>query len=477
MKEELDIETKREQDGLDFDHKHEFYRNRLRQDERAAHEARVSKLMVVPDVALKKAANEDLYTENVEELLENLKGPLTVTHTVALVEVKKHLAKWIPSLEKEIGNLEGNGTLKRIPLAKAKELQDKGELVIVPGKTVHTVKPPDPVKANEVSNEEEATPAWFKRKSRMVICGNFIKNEVEVYAAAANAESVRCALSVAAKKRWLAAISDINQAFTLTPISEADTRYAVLAPKVLAEAGCVPPGTAYLAERLLYGLREAPRLWGGFRDKRFRNAKIKIGDGVFRLIQLETDAAVWKLVRDDPLKTLEEFATVEALALVIVYVDDVMFLGDEEMILALYAWVTEGAEGEQCGWKCSALEFVREKPVRYLGMELRCKVRASSRSSMPVKEDTLRTFFENTKLKKEQYRKSPRQEKLCRWSLMMKKGQSASLPRTSQLDWPKRRQESYYGSAQGRDQISRLLCVMCVAWQRGGQRLRSSLPS
>ena len=385
MKEELDIETKREQDGLEFDHRHaemlekledvvEFYRNRLRQDERAAREATISKLMVVPDVALKKAVNEDLYTENVEELLENLKGPLTVTHTVALSEVKRHLGKWIPSLEKEIGNLEGNGTLKKIPLAKAKELQDKGELVIVPGKTVHTVKPPDPVVEDSEPVEEEHVPSWFKRKSRMVICGNFIKNEVEVCAAAANAESVRCALSVAAKKKWLAAISDINQAFTLTPISEADTRYAVLAPKILVEAGCIPPGTAYLVERLLYGLREGPRLWGGFRDKRFRNAKIKIGEELFRLIQLETDAAVWKLVKNDPTKTLEEFAAEEALALIVVYVDDVMFLGEEEVILALYLWVTEGSEGEAGGWKCSALEFVKQKPVRYLGMELRCKV-------------------------------------------------------------------------------------------------------
>ena len=195
-----------------------------------------------------------------------------------------------------------------------------------------------------------------------------------MYAAAANAESVRCALSVAAKKRWLAAISDINQAFTLTPISEADTRYAVLAPKVLVEAGCVPPGTAYLVERLLYGLREAPRLWGGFRDKRFRNAKIKIGGEVFRLIQLETDAAVWKLVKDDSKKTTEEFAAEEAQALIIVYVDDVMFLGDEEVILSLYSWVTEGGEGETGGWKCSALEFVNQNPVRYLGMELRSKI-------------------------------------------------------------------------------------------------------
>ena len=265
--------------------------------------------------------------------------------------------------------------------SKGKEAPGQGELVIVPEKTVHTVKPPDPIQESEVPNEEELAPAWFKRKSRMVICGNFIKNEVEVYAAAANAESVRCALSVAAKKSWLAAISDICQAFTLTPISEADTGYAVLAPKVLVEAGCVSPGTAYLVERLLHGLceapgllREAPRLWGGCRDKRFRAAKIKIQEEMFRLAQLETDATVWKLVRDDAAKTPEEFAGEEALALIIVYVDDVMFLGEEDVIMSRYLWVTEGGEGESGGWRCSAAEFAREKPVRYFGMELRRKI-------------------------------------------------------------------------------------------------------
>ena len=79
-------------------------------------------------------------------------------------------------------------------------------------------------------------------------------------------------------------------------------------------------------------------------------------------------------MKNDSAKMLEEFAEDEALALIIVYVDDVMFLGDEEVIKALYLSVTEGGEGESSGWKCSALEFVREKPVRYLGMELRCKI-------------------------------------------------------------------------------------------------------
>ena len=189
-----------------------------------------------------------------------------------------------------------------------------------------------------------------------------------MYAAAANAESVRCALSVASRKKWLAAISNICQAFTL--ISESDVKYAVLAPKILVEAGCIPPGTAYLVERLLCGLR----LWGGFRDRRFRAAKIKVDEDMYRLFQLETDAAVWKLVKDAPHKTVEDYMADEAVGLIVVYVDDVMFLGDEKVILAMYLWVTEGGEGEKGGWKCSALEFVREKPIRYLGMELRWRV-------------------------------------------------------------------------------------------------------
>ena len=39
----------------------------------------------------------------------------------------------------------------------------------------HTVKPPDPIAEDSAPAKEKVAPVWFKRKSRMVICGNFIE--------------------------------------------------------------------------------------------------------------------------------------------------------------------------------------------------------------------------------------------------------------------------------------------------------------
>ena len=198
----------------------------------------------------------------------------------------------------------------------------------------------------------------------MVICGNHVSSEVEVYTAAANAESVRVALSLAARRRWAGAVTDVNSAFTLAPMDEAEIKYGITVPKVVVEAGVVPPNTAYLVDRVFYGLREAPRLWGSFRDKRVQRARLLVGGRECMFIQMETDPAVWRLVPcDDHNNTL---------ALMVIYVDDVMMLAPEKVIEDIYKWLTEGAEGDK-GWKCSPMEWIGRNPVRYLGMDIRRK--------------------------------------------------------------------------------------------------------
>ncbi|CAE7240501.1 unnamed protein product [Symbiodinium sp. CCMP2592] len=289
-------------------------------------------------------------SENVEEMLRSLDKPLETVHTVDLQEVKRHLQEWTPSIAKEVQTLEGSGTLRGLPLQEAKEKAAKGELVLVPAKTVHTAKPP---------GEGDGL---FKRRSRIVICGNYIHNEVEVYTASTNAESVRCSLSYGAKRRWHGAVTDVNSAFTLTPMTESKVCYAITMPKVVVDAGCAPPQTAYLVDRVLYGLREAPRLWGSFRDRRISRAKLKVGDKQCVFLQMETDPAVWRLV--------EMGCESETLALMIVYVDDAMMLGPVDTIKVMYKWITEGTEGDE-GWKCSPLEWLGKEPVRYLGMDVR----------------------------------------------------------------------------------------------------------
>ena len=156
-------------------------------------------------------------------------------------------------------------TLREVPLQEARDKAARGELVLVPSKTVHTVKPPSEPTTN------------YKRKTRLVICGNFIGGDVEVYTAAANAESVRCALGLASHRQWDAAVCDISSAFTLTPMTESEVTYAITVPRMITDSGYVGADKAYILERVLYGLREAPRLWGGFRDRRISRLRCTTG--------------------------------------------------------------------------------------------------------------------------------------------------------------------------------------------------------
>ncbi|CAE7603323.1 BMS1, partial [Symbiodinium sp. KB8] len=230
-------------------------------------------------------------------MLQALVEPIDTVHGVELQEVKRHLDEWRESIQKEIEVLETSGTLRRIPLQEAKRLADSGEIVLVPSKTVHTVKPPSGGSGSQL----------YKRKTRMVICGNYVSNEVEVYTAAANAESVRVALSLAARRRWAGAVTDVNSAFTLAPMDEAEIKYG---------------------------------------------------------ITMETDPAVWRLVPCDNHNN--------TLALMVIYVDDVMMLAPENIIKEIYEWLTVGVEGDE-GWKCSPMEWIGKAPVRYLGMDIRRK--------------------------------------------------------------------------------------------------------
>ena len=305
-------------------------------------------------MSMMKLAQESETTSEVEEMLQALVEPIDTVHGVELQEVKRHLAEWQESIQKEIEVLETSGTLRRLPLQEAKRLADAGEIVLVPSKTVHTVKPPSGGSGNQL----------YKRKTRMVICGNRVSNEVEVYTAAANAESVRVALSLAARRRWFGAVTDVNSAFTLAPMNEAEVKYGITVPKVVVEAGAVPPNTAYLVDRVFYGLREAPRLWGSFRDNRVQRARLVVEGQECMFLQMETDPAVWRLVPcSDHSNTL---------ALMVIYVDDVMMLAPESVIKDIYEWLTVGAEGDE-GWKCSPMEWIGKVPVRYLGMDIRRK--------------------------------------------------------------------------------------------------------
>ena len=119
----------------------------------------------------------------------------------------------------------------------------------VPSKVVYTIKPPD-----------QGTQAMFKRKARIVARGNCKDEGLQLYASGASGETLRCILAEAAHRSWSAGSIDVKGAFMLKPMPES-TGTVVNPPTILVEKGEI-----WILTRAMYGLRQSPRLWSGFRD-------------------------------------------------------------------------------------------------------------------------------------------------------------------------------------------------------------------
>ena len=137
-----------------------------------------------------------MYTPDVERLLAKLEQdgkPLEVVHTGELKEVRENLAKWFPSAFKERENLAN--TKKAFRVMKKHELPPGTRLV--PGKGVLTVKPDG---------------KGYPRKTRFVACGNYLPlpagERSDLYAAGADATTLRAILAYAAGKPWVAGTTD-----------------------------------------------------------------------------------------------------------------------------------------------------------------------------------------------------------------------------------------------------------------------------
>ena len=295
-------------------------------------------------VCLKAAseANEPDY----EDLLKSLEGELQVVHTVPLSQVKPVVDRWHAAIRKELDNLFNGGTLVEISREEARRLERQGALRLVPSKGVHTLKPP--------ANKSEK----YKRKYRLVLCGNFAAPEEQfgpLYAGGASAETFRTVLAVAAGKGWLGATADITGAFLLAPWPEHLHRYAVVPPKLLIDNGYVSENAFWLVMRPLYGLRESPAIWSSYRSTRFSQARILYKSKYLVLRVSKVDPELWFVF----------FENEEGLVgCVITYVDDLFYVSEKDIVMAVHAWIVEE-------WPCSALEWASDAGgTRYLGMEV-----------------------------------------------------------------------------------------------------------
>ncbi|CAE7888738.1 RE1 [Symbiodinium microadriaticum] len=305
------------------------------------HEGQQRDLRRVAKVSPGAAADYD-----VEPILEALSGPLEVVHNVGLHEARRNLPKWKAAILKEVEALVRSGTVRRLSPEQARELKAQG-MVVLPGKAVFTAKPP--------SEQPTEGQEKFRRKCRIVVCGNYLPSDkANVYASGTSADGLRLSVAFTVMKRWRAAATDISNAFTLAPMP-GDKLFGMTPPTIVMAAGGAAPGETWIIERVLYGLREAPRWWGVFRNDRFMKAKIQLGEKFLIFESLETEENIWRIMYEgDP----------ELQGILLIYVDDLLILSVTEIIETVYKWLV--AE-----WKCSELQWMDQEHLRFLGVELR----------------------------------------------------------------------------------------------------------
>ena len=289
-----------------------------------------------------KAAVENLYTRDIEKVLAELDGELRVVHTVHPREMEDHVEKWVPAMEDEINSLEKKlGAVKRHRGQSARDYLAQPGVTVVPGKVVCTVKPP--------SKEGQQ----YRRKARIVGCGNFQPrdpNEIN-YSGGAVSEAVRLGIAEAARRRWHALTGDVVSAFLRAPVPP-DTRLALRPPAALIRAGLATQDEIWEVQTALYGFRTSPRWWSSHRMEKMREAKTEAGL-VFK--QGVADQDVWQAITSEG----------EIAALIIVYVDDYLVVGSAEACLDIHQWFSTTWETTQPSWATPTTA------VRFLGMEIK----------------------------------------------------------------------------------------------------------
>ena len=95
-------------------------------------------------------------TKDLEQLLEGLVEPLSVTHTASQEEVRANLERWRPAIEKELQSLKKQGVLVSHFGNEARAMASDAETSIISLKGVFTAKAPG-----------DASEGMFKRKCRV----------------------------------------------------------------------------------------------------------------------------------------------------------------------------------------------------------------------------------------------------------------------------------------------------------------------
>ncbi|CAE7288644.1 GIP, partial [Symbiodinium sp. KB8] len=315
---------------------------------------------------LSRLVESEQEMHGVEMVLETLEGPLQVVYTVALEDVKQNISLWSEAIHKEAKALLDAGALVPMTAEEQRKLVSTGNLVILPAKGVFTVKPPDDAVTVDGDGNPlpRGSPVFWKRKARLVICGNFQQKQAQEdsYAGGCQIDSLRAMLVFGMLRNWCFASTDIRNAFILAPIKDEEDEdqsevYALMPPKVFQLARVPYSLQLWRVDRALYGFRRSPRLWSRFRDRRLKAARIPYGAGFLLLCQSRADANVWAI-------TYVLDGKEEILGYLNIYVDDVLYVGQAQVIFAVQEWLTQDWKASELSWATS------ESAIRFLGLEI-----------------------------------------------------------------------------------------------------------
>ncbi len=276
-----------------------------------------------------------------EEKIEEV----TQTRLVSMDDVKKDLEQWKPVFKEEVEKLMQTA-LEPIDEKRFRELlQGDTEVECLPMKAIASIKPD-------------------KRKARIVVCGNFAKEKsaeeaLDNAASGIDSVAIRTVLNAGAHRDWSAGTTDVASAFLQAPRRTNDRRITVCQPpSILRSMQLVGSQEKWIIHQALYGLQESPGDWGWYRDSRLAQLRWKLGDEECKFEET-AERHLWKLCSiQQPDREL---------GYLMVYVDDMMLVGQDDYIRA----AMDAIRGE---WQCSDPQWLSaEKSMRFCGFEVKKK--------------------------------------------------------------------------------------------------------
>ncbi|OLP80247.1 Copia protein [Symbiodinium microadriaticum] len=277
------------------------------------------------------------------------------TVSVSHAEVLQSLENWKGAIGDELSNVfDVHQAMRKRTADELQALRDAGaHIEVLPAKALFHRKG-----------------GTGRHKCRVVACGNFSENakasgrerKLQCYAGGADSLSLRCHLRLAGHRaishKWRTSIADIRTAFLLAPLREKTKRTFLKPPAVLKQAGFAAEGEFWEITGALYGMQESPADWASYRDETLPMIEVWHQGKLHHLERSKFEPNMWLLRCSE---------TSELLAVLSIYVDDLLLSGTAEASEAIWAAI-------KAKWRISEPEYADlGKSVTFCGFEIQQK--------------------------------------------------------------------------------------------------------